>query len=205
MTELPDVRNLVGPVPPEELEELREVDTLLRAVPSAPPPLPPALARAPAQRRRRTRSRALGRLALAAALVAGVAALSFTGGRWFDRGDDFQTRATIPLEATANASGAAATIRLGERDATGTWEMELTVSGLRELPPGSFYVLWLSKDGNYAATCGSFRVVREERTYRWEAAYRLDDYDEFVISARPPGLPRDPALRPWLLHARIPL
>ncbi len=45
--------------------------------------------------------------------------------------------------------------------------------------------------------------LREPTTHRWKAAYRLDDYDEWVISARPPGLPRDPRLRPWLLHAEI--
>jgi anti-sigma-K factor RskA len=203
MTEPLDVRELVGDVPIEELAELREVDALLRAVPGPPPPLPPALARPPARAVRRSPSSAFARLAIAASLVLALAAVSLAAVQWRASRDDFDVRATVPLQETASARGANAVIRLGERDAAGTWELELTVSGLPELPPGNFYVLWLAKDGKYAATCGSFRVRSGTTTYRWKAAYRLDDYDEWVISARPPGLPRDPRLRPWLLHAEI--
>ncbi|HEV3408379.1 MAG TPA: anti-sigma factor [Gaiellaceae bacterium] len=203
MTEPLDVRELVGDVPTEELAELREVDALLRAVPGPPPPLPPTLARPPARAVRRSRSWTFARLAIAASLVLALAAVSLAAVQWRAGRDDFDVRATVPLQTTASARGANAVIRLGERDAAGTWELELTVSGLAQLPPGSFYVLWLAKDGKYAATCGSFRVSSGTTTHRWKAAYRLDDYDEWVISARPPGLPRDPRLRPWLLHAEI--
>jgi hypothetical protein len=136
-------------------------------------------------------------------LVISVALVSFAGGLWVGRKDNFEVRATIPLEATASAPRASALIRLGERDANGTWKLELSVSGLPELPPGGFYVLWLAKHGKYAGTCGSFRIAEGKTTYRWDAAYRLIDYDEWVISARPPGLPHDPRIRPWLLHAKI--
>jgi hypothetical protein len=203
MTEARDLRELVDDVPPQELEELREVDALLRAVPVPPPPLPPTLAAPPAQLRLRTRSWTLARLAIAASVVMAIAAVSLAVSQWLTTREDFEARATVRLEATANAPGAAGVIRLGERDASGTWPLELTVSGLRELPPGDFYVLWLAKDGKYAGTCGSFRVSAGTTTHRWDAAYRLDDYDEWVISARRPGLPRDPRVRPWLLHAKV--
>jgi Anti-sigma-K factor rskA, C-terminal len=203
MSESLDVRQLVGDVLPDELADLREVDALLRAVPGPPPPLPPTLARPPGQAAHRSRSSALARLAIAASLVLALAAASLAAVQWRASRDDFDVRATVSLQETASARGANAVIRLGERDAAGTWELELTVSGLPELPPGNFYVLWLAKDGKYAATCGSFRVRSGTTTYRWKAAYRLDDYDEWVISARPPGLPRDPRLQPWLLHAEI--
>jgi hypothetical protein len=132
-----------------------------------------------------------------------LAAVSLAVAQWAGAGGDFEARATVQLEATDAAPGAAAVIRLSERDASGTWQLELTVSGLRELRPGEFYVLWLAKDGMYAGTCGSFRIDGETTTYRWDAAYRLDDYDEWVISARNPGFPTDPRLRPWLLHAEV--
>jgi hypothetical protein len=203
MTEPSDVQQLVGDVSSDELEELREIDAMLRSVHTAPAALPPALARPPAQLRLSRRSWTIVRLAIAASVVMAVAAVSLAVTQWLNTRDDFQERANVALEATGNAPGAGGMIRLGEPDARGTWELELTVSGLEELPPGSFYVLWLGKDGRYAATCGSFRAAGESTTYRWEAAYRLADYDEWVISARLPGLPRDPRLRPWLLHAKI--
>ncbi len=139
----------------------------------------------------------------AAGLVAALALVSSAAVLWLEAQDDFDVRAEVALEATPNAPDAAGELRLGERDASGTWPLELTVSGLRELPPGDFYVLWLAKDGKYAGTCGSFRVTGGKTTHRWDVAYRLHDYDEWVISARHPGLPTDPRLHPWLLHARI--
>jgi hypothetical protein len=198
-----DLRERVGDVPPEELEELREIDALLRSVPIPPPSLPPPLAHPPAQRARQARPWRPGRLAFAAAVLAALAAASAAAVVAVVARDDFDVRATVALQATPNAPGAAGVIRLGERDASGTWPLELRVSGLNELPPGDFYVLWLAKDGKYAGTCGSFRVTAGEATLRWDAAYRLEDYDEWVISARHPGLPSDPRLRPWLLHARV--
>jgi hypothetical protein len=203
MTEPRDVRELVGDVLPKELEELREVDALLRSVPAPPPPLPPSVAQPPARPGHPARSRTPGLLAIAAGVAAALAVVSSVGALWLSARDEFEVRSRVLLEATGNAAGASGVIRLGERDASGTWELELTVSGLRELPPGDFYVLWLAKDGKYAGTCGSFRVTAGTATHRWAAAYRLEDYDEWVISARPPGLPRDPRLRPWLLHAKI--
>ncbi len=203
MSDPQNVRELVGDVSAEELAGLQEVDALLRAVPVPPPLLPPALARPPAQVAPRSRSWTFARLAIAASLVLAVAAVSLAALQWRAARDDFDVRATVPLQATANAPGAAGTIRLAEPKPGGTWELELTVSGLPELPPGDFYVLWLAKDGQYAATCGSFRVASGTTTYRWEAAYRLADYDEWVISPRRPGPPPDPRVRPWLLHAEI--
>jgi hypothetical protein len=203
VTEPRDPRELVGDVSPEELEELREVDALLRSVPAPPPPLPPSLAQPPARPGHPARLWTPGRLAIAAGVAVALAIISSAGALWLGTRDEFEVRARVPLEATGNAPGAAGVIRLGEGDASGTWQVELTVSGLRELPPGDFYVLWLAKDGKYAGTCGSFRVTAGTATHRWVAAYRLEDYDEWVISARPPGLPRDPRLRPWLLHAKI--
>lgn len=201
MKEPPDLRELVGDdVPAEELERLRRADALLRAVPAPPHEVPHSLTasveRLPTEHLRWTRPRTA--LALAAAFAAALAALAFGLGRWTG-GDGFDARLTVPMEATDDAPDAAAVIRVGERDdATGNWQLELDVSGLPKLPPGGYYVLWLAKDGEYAATCGSFSVGEGETTVRVNVSYRLGDYDTWVITARAQG--KD---SPWLLTAKI--
>jgi Anti-sigma-K factor rskA len=199
MREPPDLRELVGDdVPLEELERLRRADALLRAAPAPPHEIPHSLTasveRLPKARPRWTRPR----IALAFSLAAALAALGFGLGRWTE-GDEFDAREVVPLEATEDAPGAAAVIRVGERDeATGNWQLELEVSGLPKLPPGGYYDLWLAKDGEYAATCGSFSVGKAKTTVRMNVSYRLRDYDAWVITAQTQG-----EGSPWLLTAKI--
>jgi hypothetical protein len=198
MKEPPDLRDLVGDdVKPEELERLRRADALLRAVPAPPHEVPHSLTasveRLPTERPSWTRRR----ISLAFAVVAALAALAFGLGRWTD-GEGFDTRLSVPLEATENARDATAVIRVGERDdATGNWQLELDVSGLPKLPPGGYYVLWLAKNGEYAGTCGTFSVGDGETTVRMNVSYRLTDYDAWVITARTRGEDS-----PWLLTAK---
>ena len=200
MSEPRDLRELLGEdVPAEELEELRRVDALLRSVPP-PPQVPDSLDRAVMQlaapTRRWTRRRGAGALALAAAL----SALFFGVGFWVG-GDDFETRATIPLEATASAASAHGVIRLGEHE-NGNIGIEIEVVGLKPLPERGYYVLWLAKDGEYAATCGSFNVDEAgSADVYMNASYPLEDYDEWVITAHLPGRPPEEA--PWLLRAPV--
>jgi hypothetical protein len=200
MREPPDLRQLVGEdLDPEELERLRRVDNLLRRVPAPPPVLPHSLTQAVAQLPHRapslfTRRRA----ALAIVLAAGLAALAFGIGRW-TAGGEFETRFSVAMEATEHAPGAAALIRVGERDkASGNWPLELDVSGLPPLAGGEYYVLWLAKNGEYAATCGTFAVAEGETTVRMTVSYRLRDYDAWVITAHDEQ--KEP---PWLLRATI--
>ena len=198
----PDVRDLVGDeVPPEELERLRRVDALLRSVPAAPPTVPRSLADAvraiPSGRRRRSR------VALALAFAAALVALSFAAGFFAGRGEDLDERYRVAMEPTRNAAGASAVVRVGEPDEeTGNVELELEVSGLPKLPKGGYYVLWLAKDGEYAATCGTFNVAEGETSVYMNVSYDLQRYDAWVITAQVPGRPAD-APRPWLLTAPI--
>lgn len=200
MKEPPDLRDLVGDdLPPEELARLERVDALLRSVPPPPPEPPQSLARKvrnlPLAAPLWTRRRLAGALALAACL----AALFFGIGTWTD-GDGFDARTTVALEATANASGASGLISVGPRDAeSGNWSLEVKVSGLPRLPAGSYYVLWLAKDGQWAGTCGTFNVGEGTTTVRMSASYRLTSYDEWVITAWRPGSNNEKA--PWLLEA----
>jgi hypothetical protein len=106
------------------------------------------------------------------------------------------------MEATDNARGASALIRLGPATGGGNWELELETEGLPKLPEGGYYVLWLAKDGEYAATCGTFAVGSGRTTVRMNAPYRLADYDAWVVTANVPGQDEDTE-PPWLLKAEI--
>jgi hypothetical protein len=196
-----DIRDLVGDdVPEEELAELARVDALLRSVPPPTPEVPATLTRAitgPSSTSWRPR-----RLAIAVGIAAALAALSFGVGTWLSGGDDFDARGTVPMEATDNARGASALIRLGPAQGGGNWELELETEGLPKLPKGGYYVLWLSKNGEYAATCGTFAVGSGTTTVRMNASYRLTDYDAWVVTAVIPGQ-NENAEPPWLLKAEI--
>jgi hypothetical protein len=200
MREPPDFRDLVGEdLPPDELERLRRADALLRAVPAPPSEVPRTLTRSVARLPERGEAPwARRRLALGVALAAAFAAVSFGIGRWTS-GDDFETRFTVAMQPTEAARDAAAVIRIGEQDEeTGNWHLELDVSGLPKLRGGEYYDLWLAKDGEYAATCGSFSVGDGETTVRMSVSYRLSDYDDWVITKQP-----SPGEAPWLLSAPI--
>jgi hypothetical protein len=204
MSESKDVRELVGDdVPAAELEKLGGVHTLLQSVPPPPPEVPASLTRVVLEQnvvRLPRRRRVLAAVAAAAVL----AAASFAGGMRFG-GDDFDVRFTAPLEATENAAGAEGVLRVGERMENGNWGMEVEVDGLRALPKGGYYVLWLAKDGEYAATCGTFTVGRDgSASVYMNASYNLREYDAWVVTAHLPNQPEDAEI-PWLLQADIEL
>ena len=203
MSEPRDIRDLVGDdVPEAELAELARVDALLRSVPPPAPEVPGTLTRAVTGSRPDSSRWRPRRLAVAVALAAALAALSFGVGTWLSGGDEFDARGTVPMEATDNARGASALIRLGPPQGGGNWELELETKGLPKLPDGGYYVLWLSKDGEYAATCGTFAVGSGTTTVRMNAPYRLTDYDAWVVTAVIPGQ-NENAEPPWLLKAEI--
>jgi hypothetical protein len=198
--EPPDFRELVGEdLPPEELERLRRADALLRAVPAPPPHVPHSLTQSVARVAERSVTPwSRRRLALGIALAAALAAAAFGLGRWTDNGD-FETRFAVPMQPTESARDAAAVIRVGARDEeSGNWELELDVSGLPDLPEGEFYYLWLAKDGEWEASCGTFSVGEEDTTVHMTVSYRLSDYDTWVVSRL-----QDDGESPWLLRAPI--
>lgn len=195
------LHELIDEVSADELGELERVDAMLRSVPGPPPALPPSL-RSPAPPRDPVRLWTRRRVAVAVALAAAVSALFFGLGTRIAGDDGFDAQAAIPMDATKNAVGASATIKLGSADPAGNRTLRLRVSGLKALPDGGYYVLWLAKDGDYAATCGTFSVGPGETDAEWTVSYRLRDYDAWVVTARLPNQPRqdDP---PWLLKAPI--
>jgi Anti-sigma-K factor rskA len=197
----PPLRDLVEDgLPKEVLAELERVDALLRSVPALPE-LPPALrgVAAPAPRKR-GRAFTLGRFALGLAAVAAVAVGFFALGTWIG-GDEFDARAAVPMVATKHAEGAWGMLHLGPVNAEGNQTIRLEVSGLPKLPDGAYYFLWLAKDDEYAAPCGTFAVGAGDTTAEWTVSYRIDEYDAWVVTARMPGAQNGDA--PWLLQASI--
>ena len=183
MREPPDIRELIGDdVPDEQVDELRRVDRLLRSVPAPPPQVPARLTQAVTSLTLPTPFWSRRRLALAVALAAALAAGFFGIGRLTsDPGVD--ARATVPMHATEAAPEAAAVVQVGERDEkSGNWELILEVTGLPKLPGERYYTLWLEKDGEYAATCGSFNVGEGTTTVRMTVSYRLSQFDAWVVS-----------------------
>ena len=199
----PDLRELVGDdVAAAELDALARADSLLRSVPAPPAQIPPSLTAAVDQAARPTvRIWTRRRTGLALAFAAALSALSFGFGTRLS-GEGFEERATFQMQATERAGGAEGLIRLGHPDESGNWPLRLEVEGLKPLPKGGYYLLWLAKDGEYGVACGSFAVGEGETEAEWIVSYRLADYDEWVVTAYMPGEPRE-AERPWLLTAKV--
>jgi hypothetical protein len=170
----PDFDDLVGSdVDPAERERLRRVHDLLIA--AGPPPELPQRLETPSVRAFPSRR------VLAVLLAAALAVAAFAAG-WFARGDDFDVRAAVPLQPTAQARGASGLIELGFPDESGNWEMLVTVRGLRPLPKGGYYILLLTKHGRPVATCGTFNVSdTSETTVRLGASYKLKNFDGWVV------------------------
>ena len=183
MREPPDIRELIGDdIPDEQMDELRRVDGLLRSVPAPPHQVPPRLTQAVTSLTLPTPFWSRRRMALAVALAAALAAGFFGIGR-LTSDPGVEARATVPLHATEAAPEAAAVVQVGERDEkSGNWELILEVTGLPKLPGERYYTLWLEKDGEYAATCGSFNVGEGTTTVRMTVSYRLSQFDAWVIS-----------------------
>jgi hypothetical protein len=183
LREPPDIRELIGDdVPDDQVDELRRVDRLLRSVPAPPHQVPPRLTQAVTSLTLPTPFWSRRRMALAVALAAALAAGFFGIGR-LTSDPGVQARATVPLHATEAAPEAAAVVQVGERDEkSGNWELILEVTGLPKLPGERYYTLWLEKNGEYAATCGSFNVGEGTTTVRMTVSYRLSQFDAWVIS-----------------------
>jgi hypothetical protein len=193
----PDFRELIGgDLTPEEHAELERVDRMLRSVPAPPAGVPRSLTEAVDRIGAHRPFWTTRRVAAVAAVAAVLAALSFGVGRWSGLGEPAYAR-SVAMQPTDNAPGASAVIKLRERDAqTGNWELELNVSGLPKLSGGDYYYLWLAKNGEYEATCGTFNVGNGKTTVRMTVSYRLSDYDAWVVSRHDDGAP-------WLLSAEI--
>ena len=189
MTEPRNFRDLVGDdVPEEDRARLERVHDLLVAA-GPPPELPPSLAEpttespgvdVPFLPRRR--------IGAAIGLAAAVGFVAFIGGFIAGHtGEQFRKTFDVPMHGTTLARGASATIQVGKLDESGNWPLRLTVRGLKPLPKGSVYEMYLTHHGHPAATCGTFSIRRPSETVRLNAPYNLRTYDGWVVTRTTEG------------------
>ena len=183
----PEFRDLVGEEgTPEERERLRRVhDLLITAGP--PPELSPQLASPPAVGaevrflpRRRKQALAL----IAAAVIAAAFGIGYLVG---NRGSSVQTGRIVAMHGVGRLASATGSIRVGEPDEYGNWPLVFTVHGLRKLPKGGWYVLYLTRHGKRLAPCGTFNADGGQMTVRLSVAYDLKRYSGWVVTARVRG------------------
>ncbi len=187
----PDFDELVDPGDPDRDRLESAHDLLLAAGPL--PELPPRLQEPPAEPKARViplprrRYTAIAAVAIAAMILFGVGYA--IGGR----DSPEKPVATIAMNGP---SGATASIALMPLDEAGNWPMTISVKGLRELPRGQTYGLWLTRSGKLADPCGTFVVGPGTTEVPLNAPYRLKEYDGWVIV-------RTGTTKPFLLRTTI--
>jgi hypothetical protein len=184
-----DFDELVGDVAPEERERLRRAHDLLVAA-GPPPELPPHLEAGPTLAMTlggRRRGRVQRRVALLAAAVV-VLLVAFLFG-YITGNDNSASGRVLKLAGTGVAPQAQASLRIEEPDSAGNWPMELDALGLPKLPARSYYEVFLVRNGQIFAPCGSF-VVKSAATgvsVRLNAPYRLRSGDSWVVTRQQAG------------------
>ena len=190
MSTRPNFDELVGrDVGADERERLRRAHELLVAA-GPPPELSPRLERAPAPPGSDVRFLPRRRRATWALLAAALAAFAFGGGYLVgaDRSEPtavaFEPVRVITLRGAGDARDATAVIRVGRRDDLGNLPMIVTVQGLRHLPEGDYYTLYMTENGRNVVTCGTFNVEGglAQTTVEFSVAYPLDAFDGFAIA-----------------------
>jgi hypothetical protein len=171
---------LVQAGPPHELSpELDQVPWPEEAL------APLGLVRRSPQRRR---PRMVIASAAAALLLVGVLIGHSTGSR---SAASFQSVYTVKMHGVATAPGAFASVEIGERGADGNWPMLVTVDNLPSLARGGYYDLWLSRNGQPVALCGSFNTKPggSETVVRMTAAYTLSRKYGWIVTRHIAGAP----------------
>lgn len=196
MTDRPDFRELVGDLPDEERARLERVHDLLIAA-GPPPELPPALVEPdldPREENVEFLPRRRAGLVLGIAAVVGVAAFlgGFLAGR---QKEPFAEVFKVPMQGTAQAANASASIEVGKADAAGNWPLKVVVRGLKPLPKGQYYEMFLTKGADKrAATCGTFRVIQSGDSVRLNAPYNFRSFDGWVVTLERPGSSKHPVV-----------
>ena len=193
----PDFIDLVGDDgSQEELEQLRRAHDLLLAA-GPPPELSPRIAEAPAEVSAPKTRLPSKRRGTAFLLAAGIAAAAFGVGLLVgDHGSDQFTSAHVyPMHPPSGTGAARASVAVGDQDAVGNWPLLVQASGLKPLPKGSWYELYLTRNGKIAGWCGAFNAKKDGRTtVRMTVPYNLKN-TEWVVARSDEGPPH----APWLL------
>ncbi len=190
MTRPPDFEELLGgeELSADERARLRLAhDLLVRAGP--PPELPPALAEPPATGasvRFLPRRRRIATVLVAAALLL----LAFGGGYLLahhGRGSSSAVAFTVKMHGTPRAPEVVASLQVLDIDHAGNWPMVMRVRGLKQLPKGGYYELYLTRNGKLGPQCGSFRVHSGTTQVPLNAPYILKRFNGWVVTQHAPG------------------
>lgn len=193
-----DFRELVGDdVPAHERERLQRVHDLLVAA-GPPPELPPHL-ETPGSTRPEEATVAFlprRRAGLLLGIAAAIALVAFIGGFIAGRArDTFPTAYSVTMHGTSPSSNASAVIQVGDRDSSGNYPLKLVdVKGLKPLPKGQYYEMFLTRDGKRVVTCGTFRFTPGESIPSLNAPYRLRSFDGWVVTIERPGAKTHPVV-----------
>lgn len=189
MNRTPDFDQLVGSdVDGAERARLRNVHALL--VEAGPPPeISPSMAAGPtlgmtmSRQRKPVRRRAM----LLAATVAVLAAVFLAGYVTGNGGGSTASAEIMKLGGTQAAPAALASLQIKPEDSAGNWPMRLSVTGLPRLKEGSFYEVYLMRNGKPYAPCGSFKVSTKAATVvDLNAPYHLEHGDSWVVTRQTP-------------------
>ena len=192
----PNFDELFDDLEGEERDRLRRVHDLLVTA-GAPPELTPRLAEPTAPPtadiaffpKRRHAATAVAAAAIAAAAFGGGYLIGNSGG-----GDEFTASGTATLSATSAApQNARASIKLGDRDEAGNFQLLVTVGGLPKLERRAYYRLWL-KRGERALPCGDFVVngTDDRATVRFTVSYEVEPGDRWIVAYQAPGKHDEP-------------
>jgi hypothetical protein len=178
----PDLHDLIGEDgTPEERRRLERVHDLLLAS-SPPPELPRSLEQAPQPGGRLVRFPGR-RLELAFAVAASAVAVGFGIGYLVGNTGGFSSpypsRAMHGVGALASAS---ATIEVAAEEGDGNWPLRFTVTGLKRLPHGAWYTLYLTNHGKRMLSCGTFNTANGGKTVvQMNVPYDLREYDGWIV------------------------
>ena len=185
MSRHPDFHDLVGnELEPGERERLERVHHMLIAA-GPPPELPQELAEPPAPEgklvelaRRRLRTG----LVLAAALVLATFAVGYLLGARGE-GTSSETFTATKQVVLGKSAERFAVVGIGDRDSSGNWPMMVQVEGLKHLPKGDYYTLFMTRDGKPVVTCGTFNVSKDGLTkITFSIAYDIDRFDGLMLA-----------------------
>jgi hypothetical protein len=88
----------------------------------------------------------------------------------------------VPMDATAAAPGASASLTVFDLDDAGNWPMELAVAGLAPGTGDRPFQLWLTRKGKREALCGAFVTGADgSAVVPMNAPYRFDEFDGWVV------------------------
>ncbi|MFZ0341370.1 MAG: hypothetical protein WAL31_03440 [Gaiellaceae bacterium] len=190
MSREPTLNELIGSeASGAERERLQHVhDLLLQAGP--PPELSDELEAGPTldltlgKRRRAKKPRAM--LLLAAALA--VAVVFLAGYTLRGNGGGSRVNSSVLSQALGGTSlvpHAQGTLEVWNSQDGHNWPMTLTVVGLPQLPPHSYYEVYLFRHGKLGGSCGLFRVgsdAQDPVTVTLTSPYELRKGDSWVVT-----------------------